>query len=889
MAVHTVEISEMTSGFSKGIEASAMGLIMDNLQKYQYQYPVKSTVREIVSNGIDSIADRNAAVDILNGAPLDKYFVEDKDDPLFQHSKFDPNYYDRSWLSTDNLVYIDYHEGKNQEYDKVVITDHGTGLGGRRLQGYFQLGYSTKRLSKMPLGKFGIGAKSALSVAKFYTVESRYNGKLFRFNIYSSDVDSIIPRYDLVNEKENAHELFGEGPNAHVVYYEDTTEKNGVTVMIEAKKHHQAQYIDAVKTQLLYFDNIVFRIHRTNGTVETVSHKASVIYEDDNIILSDNKIWSRPHLLLNRVNYGYINWDELEMEGKYGNIGIKVRPEDVEVNPSRESVIWSEETKAMVLKRFNDVVNIATSFIEKELKEQDFVKWLRTCYQILASCWNSPDDSIVQRLSRIVDLSQIEPRFTGDKTLQFNQYLFVAFNVRLFSFLHSKKANNKVLKVEREKIYGLQSYNHLPIVLMDSAVSVRKDKYLLKHVYTSGFVGITVPEWIDEKFGDNVVITRGLVHDLLKLKEDDEVTPYHKEAIRNASSLYYWLSKSDETIHYSDVDVPDSFTSSDEDEETEEDEEKSAVVNHKIQSDVRRKLEGKTIVSEPYYQYHQFYRKNLNENSVFHTWVRTEIPIARINDWDNEEIFYGNEADAEVLSLAAFITRVPTSEPRNNSQVVPDKHPIRLIKVAQSTNRLFSDFKHIQEFFISVKKTSITMSNALVKWNTARLLLPRINEVAFMWNFAPFDKKRADTYRSIVEYVKTNYNEVGQYAVTKHAVTEYAYTSLINHLDSIHKFQKFVASGPSKEELATVAKEMFDNASISSAVSVDPVIWAEFEDLCEFAIPIKHLLNEVEGLTGLSRSQLLDEPDQFLNRDECVLCSEVEQTIQGYLQIKGVF
>ena len=83
---------------------------------------------------------------------------------------------------------------------------------------------------------------------------------------------------------------------------------NGVTIIIEAKKHHKQQYIDAVKSQMLYFNDILFNIQHEDGAIENVDYKAKILYEDDMIVLSDNNYYSKPHLLLNKVNYGYIAW-----------------------------------------------------------------------------------------------------------------------------------------------------------------------------------------------------------------------------------------------------------------------------------------------------------------------------------------------------------------------------------------------------------------------------------------------------------------------------------------------------------------------------------------------------------------------------------------------------
>lgn len=307
MAIIQEQTKEMQGGFSKKIDSGGAKLMFDVLQKSQYAYPIKSAVRELLSNGLDSISEKNMAREILIGRKkVSDYFVEIEGE-LYKDSHFDPDYYDLAWLDRKNEVSITYVQGSMMGKDKVVIEDTGVGLGGKRLEKYFDLGFSTKRLSKLPLGKFGVGAKSPLSIGmQFYTVESRYNGKLFRFNIYEHTIDSIIPKFNLATGQENESVLFGAGTGEeYTVYYEKTEQKNRFSIIIEAKKHHMQQYIDAVKSQMLYFDDIVCKIQHENGAIEFIDYKAKILYEDEHIVMSDNQYFTAPHLLLNRVNYGY--------------------------------------------------------------------------------------------------------------------------------------------------------------------------------------------------------------------------------------------------------------------------------------------------------------------------------------------------------------------------------------------------------------------------------------------------------------------------------------------------------------------------------------------------------------------------------------------------------
>jgi hypothetical protein len=164
MAIHIEQNRVMGAGHTKTIDQGAIDLILDNLQKSQYAYPFKSTTREIVCNAIDSIQERNVARLILTGKNKVEDFFVQMEGEVYKDSKFDPSYYDLKWLNTDDTVEIRYVVGGALGKDQLIVKDNGVGLGDNRLIGYFDIGYSSKRLSKLPVGKFGINRQSRFIV-----------------------------------------------------------------------------------------------------------------------------------------------------------------------------------------------------------------------------------------------------------------------------------------------------------------------------------------------------------------------------------------------------------------------------------------------------------------------------------------------------------------------------------------------------------------------------------------------------------------------------------------------------------------------------------------------------------------------------------------------------
>jgi hypothetical protein len=920
MAILQQSQTEIEGGFKKQIDEGAMSLMMEILQRYQYQFPIRSSIREITSNGIDSIKEREVAREILTGkAKVEDYFVDMEGD-MYKDSKFDPSYYDLNWFSTDPNVYITYHANSDLEKDFVTIKDNGVGLGQYRLEKYFNLGYSTKRLSKLPLGKFGLGNKAPLSVNSHYTVESRYNGFLFRFMVYNGKVESIIPKMNLITGTENTEFKMG----GISLYAEKTTEFNGVTIIIDAKKHHKSEYEDAVKSQLTYFDNIVFTVETPSSSTQ-IPVKSNILYEDDFILLSDNRYYDKPHILINRVNYGFINFSELELENKNGNIGIKVQPEDVEVTPSRESLVWSEQTKAMILTRFKDTQVSATALVQKELSsEPDIVNWIRKCASISSSL---DRNSVLGRLSQIIDITQVSPYFAQTE-IRLTPTIFDFLRIRKVQYETTRERNKVKTKIKRVYAKSMWDFSETTIVVKSSTTSNRKDKYLLS-LYDKLLV-IDKPFWFDLENGvkdakqtDFELVSGGKL----------VLTPQEFDAkVNNTELIWAELLKSSIPLVYENIEVPEDFKGTDveeeeQDTETLSDEELKAA---SLSREERRKLEGKLIVNTPRSKVtvsginSSYYSNSVNANnnayeSRLYEWQKLEVPMAEINNWNVAEIYYGNEVDIKTLEFVALLTRDTRQEsivfPRAESETYSSgfmyndhdllksygvncseafrcahyfkNDDIRILKVSQSSSKYFKDFKHINKFFAQLNNGTITMSNILIQWNTARQLAAKLNQVAFLYNFSLVPEKQ-DEYRKLVEYTKTHFTDLRNLGKISEENSP-AYTTMINHLDKVQQFQTFVKSNANPEDIATLALEMWRSDTVTDGYAVELTLLESLDNLIEWSASVKSMLNFIPFLTGYSTvDDVLAEYNPYKNRKDYSIPSDLHYSIISYLETKNL-
>jgi len=281
-----------------------------------------------------------------------------------------------------------------------------------------------------------------------YSIVSVHNGRKFKCDCFPYKTVFKVPRFNMELDMENPSITFSDGT---VVYYEDTSELNGTTVSFAVKKHNRSKFSEAVEEQLLYLDGIDFKIVNNEtvpATVNVKPTKAKVAYVSKNLILSDSAVFNKPHIVIVRslndqsgINYGMIDFRELEMEDLYGSIGFKcpvkqsyrdadgteiVLQDGVAVTPSREKVVWNDETRAYVQRVLAASVDEAQSLVSSQIAKTDsLLDWIILCRNVFGrlntttSIPGSKED-VLNRLSRIVDIQKISPVFTlGEHTMKY--------------------------------------------------------------------------------------------------------------------------------------------------------------------------------------------------------------------------------------------------------------------------------------------------------------------------------------------------------------------------------------------------------------------------------------------------------------------------------------
>lgn len=638
-----------------------------------------------------------------------------------------------------------------------------------------------------------MGAKSPLATGvESYRVTSRYNGKEFCFDIYSHKVDCV---YGLWNDDGSKNEhydfqtvmvqdgdetveeeyvvdgevLYRSVPKMvpYKAYYKETTLKNAVIISIEVRKHNRNQYFDAVKSQLMYLkDDIQFFEQYLKEPIAEVPFKANIIFEDDNIVMSDYNYYARPHFVIKNVGYGLIDFNELDLSPKFGNIGIKVKMEDINVTPSRETVIYSTKTREAVLKQYDKVSQIVEEAVQKSLDQDNFLDWIKACNDVMYTTGNTVN--VISRLSALIDKSSLKPKFKGTD-IAFNsdvkQFItpLLSMTQNVLQNTYSYQKSKQVKKMAKEEVTNIIGFNK-PLYLQFRPGNSRVSTYLA-NINTHGFCTIrtaTNVKYLEEAFGK---YAEGKLNRVQFFSEVHGLFDEHETDVKKISNLKEMLVKTTDFIDallasdgeqklnwYTESLVPDGFVvQEDEDEEVESNfEEVLEQVQKETYEDVlKRRRENKAFIGN------LMINKRKTAYSYLPGFERKEINLADL-DYESTSILYGTDDDINTFNLLMEIERSAPNAKTNESKYFYWNDDIKILKVAKSNLRFVKKATPIRDYLISVDDTGTLLScPAMKNIFTAHAINETIRgRCNFMTNFGEFSQEVSTTYKQLFDFVQ---------------------------------------------------------------------------------------------------------------------------------------
>lgn len=678
MSIKTIgkAVQSSSAGLQKRINKSAEKLVFDVLQSSQYSTPIASTVRELVTNACDSQREKEIALEILSGKKtIEDYYIT-RHEEEYRDSNFEPSYYDVNRFSDSNTVTVEYQERPGTGYcDRFSVIDYGVGIGASRLEGYLELGFSTKRNTAENFGAFGLGAKVPLSTGvDFYTVETAHNGKLFKMNCFAYKTDFLVGKF-----QADGHITFSDGTE---VNYISTNQPNFTKISFGVKRHNRTKFVDAVQDQLNYIDNVYMKYIYEDGTEMDRSVRSDVLYNSDNLIISDTWAWRRPHIVMVKspgattgINYGFVDFRELEMEQLWGAVGIKcparqayvddegnevVIQDGVEVTPSREKVIWNEHTKKYIQGAIERAAQDASNVISEQLDEDDFLTWVKKCSEVIYM--NNNNDSVLRQLGEMVDKENIKPKFRTGITFAAPGGILKGYKVRNVS----RVWKDGKYQIQREEVgWGSVNWNNLYFVKGNPVA--RKDLYLMK----------------DETL---TLITE---HHMTNLMNDDKVQ-MKIDSINLHMASNWELIKDCPLLKfdYDEIEVPANFDEAMDVKQQQED----LKNRYRYMSPEERRSLANEVVLYTLRRPHAGDKKWCNHISDW-TWDKVEAPLQLIQDTDIET-YYGTSEDESMLQLAATICAPAVPEWTEVYPTLSNYHPFSNTDTnLANQNPVFTEFK----------------------------------------------------------------------------------------------------------------------------------------------------------------------------------------------------
>ena len=907
MSIKTIDKQiKGSEGLAKKINKGAEKMVFDILQSTQYSTPIPSTVRELATNGADAQREKEMAIEILTGkARKEDYYIE-RHGEQYSDSNFDISYYNLDHLDTENnTVLITYKENEGTGYcDVVTIKDHGVGIGERRLEGVLELGYSTKRNTAENFGAFGLGAKVALSTGvDFYTIETVHNGKRFKMNCYNYKTDFIIPAFNPGLGQPNPYIMLSDGTK---VYYEDAKAKNQTIISFGVKKHNRRDYRDAVEEQLMYMPNIRFKRIAEDGYERDEHIHPKIMHNSDNLIISDTYLFSKPHIVLTKdvgaptgVNYGFVDFRELEMQQMWGPIAFKcparqvindpdtgeeiVLQDGVDVTPSREKVIWNENTKAYIKSVIEAAADEASEIVQEELQQTDFVSWLIACKQVLTK---ADSGSVLGRLSNIIDQEQLKPKFGPDPRLKNESVKKLFAGMKAEVITKSRDYGTGEDTIERNAIENYSQLRENNIFIMgEENHSKYKDMYLIHEC--DGPVICIKPV---ENWEPTTVVST-------------ESVKANKRALAKRARVLELITESTHSRNYDDIEVDEDWLEEYKDEIAKA---KEVAQFENITPAERRKIEERMVAYTFRYNDKQWHRSGSDNH-----YIRDKIEPKVKDLMKTQRItYYGTAADDEKLMVACgmvhpfaprmdkvykdmsrwetgdddrvFFFDTPAVRFSNSSAVIPttttkddgtvyhntnfDWDTPQIIRVSQSNVKHISmnpNVKHIDEFFLQLTPNGgYTMDEYAIKWYTADKMKSMVHKT-YLYCLKDINPDLFEKYEAV-------YNAADVDTRTSQWMKD---TDIFPMVEKIVEMHNFCKDNDDAAAIQQKSRELFV-LDVPEAIGQDQELMDKFDELQEWSEGVHTLLD------------CIDEVSYSPNADED-LDQDLIKEIKVYLDAKG--
>lgn len=291
---HILQEGETQETVKMSLDLDSAQVLMQMLSKNLYSDSIGSTIRECASNALDS------------------------------HRR----------AGSDKPIIVSFKRAAQADTYEFAVEDFGIGLDADDVKNIIsKYGKSTKRDSNTELGMMGLGFKAPLAYSSSFYFVARKDGMERKYMMYEGEDTNSI---DLLYERE-------------------TTENNGVKVIVPVKYGDRYAFTIKIKEQLAYFESVYFEVDSNIG--HAVPNDFT-IHRSEHYQFSSMATNNYMHLCLDNVSYP-IDWEKLGIS----RIGMKIAlrfslSDGLFPTPNREAIRYTQEAKEIILKKIATVANV---------------------------------------------------------------------------------------------------------------------------------------------------------------------------------------------------------------------------------------------------------------------------------------------------------------------------------------------------------------------------------------------------------------------------------------------------------------------------------------------------------------------------------------------------
>jgi hypothetical protein len=339
------------------LDLDSAQILMQMLSKNLYSDDIGSAIRECASNALDS--HRRAGV--------------------------------------DEPIVVSFKSSSYNNYE-FCVEDFGTGLDADDVKNIIsKYGKSTKRLSNNELGMMGLGFKAPLAYSSSFYFVCRKDGMERKYMMYEGEDTNTI---DLLYEKE-------------------TTERNGVKIIIPVKYSDKWNFMKKIKEQLCYFESVYFDVPEDSSITNEF-----MISRHKHFQFSEMSTDKNLHICLDNVYYP-LDFDKLGMSRIEFPIALRFSLSDkLYPTPNRESIRYTQEAKEIIKQKLTDVANYFISKYNENIETGGDIKSVVN-YLEKNGYFLTMENGMKQRIDPFVTFATIQPvipQLDGIKLIDFPSF-----------------------------------------------------------------------------------------------------------------------------------------------------------------------------------------------------------------------------------------------------------------------------------------------------------------------------------------------------------------------------------------------------------------------------------------------------------------------------------